>query len=275
MKPVLVGVLLLAHGGDPSWNKQAESICAEVAKTMPCEVALGMADTASMQKGLEALAAKKVKKAAVVPLFVSSRSEVLDQTRFLLGLSEKPSEVFRDAMAANPHAAHMGHAYTETRVKAPIPVAMTAALDDDELVAEILLSRAKTLSKDPKNETIFLVGHGPVDDKANERWLETMRALGRRLQAKGKFADVEVATIRDDSPAYVKQDAKEDLRGRIRAASKSTRVIVIPHLIARGGIESHVHEAVEGLPVAWSGETLAPHPALAKWVLKRAHAAEK
>lgn len=270
MKSAVVGILLLAHGGNPSWNAEAKRICESVDKTAPCELALGMADPASMQAALDALAARKVKKVVAVPLFVNSSSEVLEHTKYVLGLSPKPSEVFRDAMASMPHAHHHGHGYSETRVKTSLPVKMTAALDDDALVAGILLARAKALSKDPKTETVVLVGHGPVDDQANEKWLKTMRSLAARLRKDGKFAGVEAATIRDDSPKAVKSAAIADLRGMISAAAKTTRVIVVPHLISRGGIETHVKEAVEGLPVAWSGETLAPHPDLSKWVLKRA-----
>lgn len=281
MKGAALGILLLAHGGNPSWNAEARRICDSVSKEAPCELALGMADPGSIQKAVDALAARKVEKLVAVPLFVNSSSEVLEHTRFVMGLSEKPSEVFKNAMAAMaaampPHAHHHGGhsmAYSEERVKSPVPVKMTPALDDDELVAGILLSRARALSKEPKAETVVLVGHGPVDDAANERWLRTMKRLAGVLREKGGFLSVEAATIRDDSPKAVKSAAIAELRGMILAASKSSRVIVVPHLVSRGGIESHVREAVEGLPVAWSGETLAPHPDLAKWVLKRARAA--
>lgn len=266
------GIVLLAHGGNPAWNADAASIAAAAGKVAPTELALGMADPAAMQKAVDALAARKVKRIVAVPLFINSSSEVLEHTRYLLGLSEKPSEVFRDAMAAMPHAHHHGHGYSEARVSSPVPLKMTAALDDDPVVAGILVERARKLSKDPKKETVFLVGHGPVDDKANERWLATMGRLAARVRARGGFLDVEVATIRDDSPKAVKQAAIEELRALIRIAAKSSRVIVVPHLIARGGIEAHVREAVEGLPVVWSGETLAPHPVLPRWVLKRAAA---
>ena len=49
-----------------------------------------------------AAAARKVPGVVAVPLFVSSRSEVIDQTQYVLGLRDKPSETLKRAMAALP-----------------------------------------------------------------------------------------------------------------------------------------------------------------------------
>ena len=166
------GILLLAHGGDASWNREIEILRARVDKQVPTETALGMADTKSLQAAVDILEKRGVARIIAVPLFVQSRSEVLDQTRYALGLAQKPSEAFRAGLALMPrtHAGHSGHVHAMSfsleRVKARAPIAMSRALDDHELVARILNKRAKALSQDASKESVVLVAHGPVDDAA-------------------------------------------------------------------------------------------------------------
>lgn len=277
------GVLLLAHGGGAQWNAEAARIARSLSRQAPTELALGMADRDEIQAALERLAARRVSKVVAVPLFISSRSEVLDQTQYVLGLRAKPSETLKRAMAALPpeamramHAMHGGKMPDlDARASTKLPVVMTKALDDDPVVADIELDRARALSKDPKRETVFLVAHGPVNDKENQDWLSTMRRVARIVKERGGFRDVQVATIRDDSPKPVKAAALRELRGRVRAAGKAGRAIVLPYLIARGGIEDHISAALAGLPFAWSGRTLAPDPRLARWASRQARAASK
>ncbi len=273
------GVLLLAHGGGPEWNAEASRIAAALQTQGPTELALGMADADEIQAALDRLAAKKVARVVAVPLFISSRSEVLDQTQYVLGLREKPSETLIRAMASLPpaamlamHAMHHGSMPSfNARAKSPVPIVMTKALDDDPIVASIVLDRARALSQAPNKEIVFLVGHGPVDDKANGDWLSTMGRVAAFVKKRGGFAGVEVATIRDDSPESVKQKAVAGLRARVvKAAHGGRRPLVVPYLISRGGIESHIAEALHGLGYAWNGDTLAPDPRLAQWAAKRA-----
>lgn len=265
------GILLMAHGGMPSWNKEVLALQAKLKAEAPVEVAFGMADFRELDKAVRRLESRGVKKIVAVPLFVSSHSEVLDQTRFVLGLAEKPSK----ALLESAHA-HVGREGSKKRVQTKLPLVLTPALDDHPLVAEILLERARALSKSPAKETVFLVGHGPVDEEANTVWLETMTALGRVLKDKGKFKAVEVATLRDDSPSTVKEKAVADLRGRVlRAGGQGGRVVVLPLLIARGGIESHIVKALDSLFYLWDGRTLAPHPNLERWVLESARQGAK
>jgi hypothetical protein len=90
------------------------------------------------------------------------------------------------------------------------------------------------------------------------------------VKKRGGFSDVQVATIRDDSPRAVKQAAIDDLRARVEKASKSGRAVVVPYLVARGGIEEHITSALQGLDYAWDARTLAPDARLAQWAAKRA-----
>ena len=272
---VLYGVLLLAHGGAPQWNADVEAIRKTVDAKVPAEAALGMADDEAIQGAIDRLEARGVQRIVAVPIFVNSASEVLDQTRFLLGLRKDPSQTLRDALANLPpeeHARMMkmeGHhrMFSTQRVKHRVPLSMAPALDDSKTLAEILLARAKALSKDPRSEAVVLVAHGPVDDKANDIWLATLGRLAQRLRSKGGFAGALVGTLRDDSVPDVKDKAIEELRKKVsEEIARKHRLLVVPVLIARGGIEDHVIQALTGLDYAWSGETICPDPRIAGWI---------
>lgn len=255
-----VGILLLAHGGKPSWNKEVDKVREAVNASAPTEVALGMADPKTIQAALDKLEKSGVKSVVAVPLFVNSRSEILEQTRYVLGLRDEPSEVMRQAARHMPKSHRGHHMFSLERAKTGLPLAMASALDDHPLVAEILAERARKLSKEPAEETIVLVAHGPVDEKAMAAWETAMASLASRL---GGFKEVLHATLRDDAPPPVRAAAVEELRALV---APRKNVIVIPLLLARGGIEKKIPAALKGLEYRWDGKTLMPHPNIERWV---------
>ncbi len=274
------GILLMAHGGTPEWNDTVADIARGLDKQAPTEAAFGMADADALQAGVDKLAARGVSRIVAVPLFIHSRSEVMDQTRYALGLSTQPSIVLRDALTAMvahmppehmKGAAHHMMMFSLKQVKSRLPLVMTPALDDSPIVAGVLWRRALALSREPRRETVLLVAHGPVDPKANEAWLVTMREEAERVRRAGNFRAAAALTIRDDAAPSVKQAALDALRAAVVDASKGGgRAIVVPYLIARGGIEDHIAQALNGLDYAWDGRTLCPDPAIERWAAETA-----
>lgn len=277
------GVLLLAHGGDPAWNARIEALRVAVSSREPAALALGMADPDTLQAGVDALEAQGVTRIAAVPLFVNSRSEVMDQTRYALGLTDKPSEVMRAAaermkqMKMPPGMAHHHmnmFSLKQVKLKPGTSVVLAAALDDAPFVSRVLLERAKALSREPAKETVILVAHGPVDDAAVAGWDKDLAAHAARIVEDGGFRGAKTALLRDDAAPEVRAAAVKALRGEIEAArADGGRALVVPVLIARGGIEDKIPRDLKGLDFAWSGEALLPHPGFDRWVLDRAEEA--
>lgn len=286
------GILMLAHGGGPRWNKEVTALRDQVNAKIPAEVSFGMAiggaQVREIQDGVDRLERRSVRKIVAVPLFISSDSEVMDQVRYALGITDTPSKTLAERMRASGHE-HRYHREEQApkspfkstyldvggsapkQVKTRVPLVLMPALDDHTLVGEILADRAKALSKEPGRETVFLVAHGPVEDDKNRAWLETLGRLGADLKTKGGFKDVKAATLRDDAPYEVRDQAAKELRERVAAAARGGgRVLVIPHLIAQGGIESHITRALDGLLYAWDGKPLLPHKVMPDWVLQTA-----
>jgi hypothetical protein len=163
------------------------------------------------------------------------------------------------------HAAHghMGHSADKIKIK--VPFDMTPALDDSPLVSEILTQRAKAMSREPKREALLLVAHGPVDDAYNGKWLDMMRVHAGRVKDSLGLKAVDVATLRDDAPRDVRDKAVQAMRSAVSQLSREGHVLVVPLLIAKGGIERKIPQELEGTFFKWSGDTLAPHPNLGKW----------
>jgi len=277
--PAPYGILLLAHGGDASWNGEIAKLRASVDSKVPTETALGMADVASLQAAVDRLEKRGVSRVVAVPLFVQTRSEVLDQTRYALRLSDKPSASLKAAYErmASAHAGHKGHAaasahhghsmeFSTKQVTSREPIVMAAALDDSPLVGSILTARAKGLSKDPPKESLVLVAHGPVDDAAMPAWLDSTAALCAMI--KGGFRDCSFGLLRDDASPEIRAAAVAELRGKVARAKGAA--IVLPVLIARGGIERKIARDLSGLDYAWDGKTLMPDAGFDAWVLERA-----
>ena len=215
----------------------------------------------------------------VVPLVVSSYSEVYRQWRYLLGLEPKPgfdAQLIAEMMIHHPQGdAPAGMSMMEmmepvSPVDHHAEVRFAQPLDDDDVVSEILLQRALELSRSPAEESVVIVAHGPNQDVDNQKWLENLERIAERIKRKSRFKVVEGATLRDDAPSSIRHQAVEQLRGRVQLLGEGhRRVLVVPLLLAQGGIEDKIRVALEGLPCSYSAKTLLPDPRIAGWIQRR------
>ena len=276
------GIVLMAHGGSATWNATVSDLRAKVDARVPTEVALGMATRATIQSAVDRLIERGVREIVAVPLFVSSHSSVIESTKYLLGArADAPPElaVFarmshgpRPAAGAAPeHGEHAPPADGTRPVQSSVPIRMGKALDDHPIVADILLSRASAISRDPAHEAVVLVAHGPVPDADNALWLEDMNRLAVRVRAAVPFAKVEAITVRDDAPAPVREAATADLRALVtRLSSGGSRVLIVPLLLLDGGIEAGIRKRLEGLDYTMASQGIMPDDRVLQWVLDAA-----
>ena len=279
------GVLLLAHGGNPDWNAQVTKLAQSVDRTKPTEVAFGMATRANIQSAVDRLKARGVTDIVAVPLFVSSWSSVITSTEYLLGQRmEAPPELALFAKmshstpeashGAGGHDAHGGHAAGAPDPTSPVtttlPIRMTPALNDHPVVAEILTSRASSISKNAAEEAIVIVAHGPTKDAENQRWLKDMSSIAERVKLSGTFASVDSMTLRDDAPKPIRDKATADLREIVqKRITQGRRVLILPLLVSFGGIERGLRERLEGLSFSMPATGLVPDDRLVTWILER------
>lgn len=273
------GVLILAHGGKQNWDEEVMKVAAEVDRSMPAEVAFGMASKRTIQAAIDKLVERGVEKIIAVPLFISSHSTVITSTEFLLGQrDEAPPELAIFAKMDHSGGGHHDHKSMDmsfdptSPVKSPVPIKMVPALNRHPLVADILLSRAGEVSRDPEGEVVVVVAHGPVSDEHNDRWLADIGSLVEIMRGKSKFKRIEYLTVRDDAPEPIRGQAAEELRGIVkRAADENKRVLLIPLLLAYGGIEDGIRTRLEGLSYEMTERALLPDERLAQWVILSAN----
>jgi sirohydrochlorin ferrochelatase len=252
-----VGVLVIAHGGTNQWNGTVRKTVGKARVDSPTEIALGMGmhdgEVRRLRQIVDRLERKGISRIVVVPLFVSSHSEVFRQYEYLLGLREKPEWPEAGAPLA-----------------LEVPVTMGRALDDDPLVADVLTERATALSRAPERETVILVAHGPNAEADNRLWLQAMESVATTVKERGNFRDVQVFTMRDDAEKAVRDQAQQALRKAVAAAGRDGRALVVPVLIAQGGVERKIPKMLTGLSYAYDGQTLLPHHKLVEWIARQA-----
>ena len=284
------GILLMAHGGDDTWNEAVLSLATQLDQTRPVEVAFGMANKRTIQDAVSRLSERGVAGIVAVPLFISSHSSVIRATEYLLSAREEaPPELERFARHGSRRhgpnrarddvdpAAHHGdmdptaHDATSdltTPVEATVPIRVTTALDRHPLVADILVSRVEALSRNPEEEVAIIVAHGPVSDEDNTAWLDNMGALAELMHPKTRLSRIEYLTVRDDAPKPIRDQATSELRALVeRMSGEGKNVLIVPLLLSYGGIEKGVRKRLEGLPYSMSSQGLLPDDRLAQWVM--------
>lgn len=256
------GILLLAHGahihadasgghqGNP-WNENVEALVRSLDTRRPTEVAFGMADPRTIQAAIDRLAARGIDDIAVIPLFVSSYSPIIGNSRYILGL--------QDELAKTTRLRQLDRVTSTARFR------FAGAMDDHPLISEILLERALAVTDDPAATHLVLIAHGPNDDGENRLWLRAMEVHAAFLREHGGFRGVAVLTHRNDAPAPVKAEARAALRRQVADAGHTGIAIVVPLLLSAGGIEAQIEADLEGLAYRFA-QPLMPHRNMERWV---------
>lgn len=287
-----VGLLVMAHGGDPAWDRAVKDAVAPLRGEGPVEIAFGMADRASLQTAVRRLEEKGAKRIAVVRLFISGDS-FKHQTEFLLGLRPDPPAQFishqghgghgsghdEHAGHGHDHAGHAGHAghgsgagADSTLARQPIERTAELALsgpglaDDTALLATVLGERAAALGKQPKKEAILFLGHGVENDAENAQIMKRLDSVSREIARKQGFASVRVEGLREDWREK-RAEAEKRIRDYVTSQAASGRkVLVIPVRVYGFG---PYREVLGDLAYTADEEGLLPHPAVTGWIARQ------
>ena len=274
------GILLLAHGGSTEWNMHVSDLARQVDGTAPTEVAFGMATRATIQAALDRLVARGVTRVVAVPLFVSSWSSVIASTEYLLGVrADAPPELaiyakMSHSQGSSDASRHDDRDTSDARMpfRTSVPIRMAPALNDHPIVAQILTSRARSISRNVAEEAVVLVAHGPTADDENRKWQVDMASLAEQMGRVIRFASIDTVTLRDDAPKAIRDRATAGLRALVtNRISEGRRVLIVPLLVSFGGIERGLRQRLEGLAYAMPKAALVPDDRLVAWVLAMAN----
>jgi len=248
-------VLILAHGGTSQWNKTVRKAVKAAELPYPYKIVFGMGDTPAQQRDLQDAISELEDGGShsiyVVPLLISSYSEVMRQWKYLLGVDVQPGFMNNPLFPVQKHST----------------VHFAEPLNDSSVVVEILLDRAHEISTSPDKETVIIVAHGPNDDSDNAKWNQILQNIANRLKERGGYRAAEGVTLRDDAPSSIRQHAIEMLHQRVEAADKAgTRPLVVTLLLAPGGIEHKIGLELRGLNYAFNTKTILPDSRISEWI---------
>lgn len=271
------GVLVMAHGGSDEWNQAVLDAVKPLRQDYRVEVAFGMADASTIQESVSRLEAAGVEQIGVVRLFVSGESWY-GRTEQILGLTEgaPAREEVETGHKGHGGESHSGGSHDDEghhmppiwRIETRAAFALSReGLGEADEMNEVLLERAGSLSRDPAQEDILILAHGPGDDEENERWIAEIEERTELLGREPGFRRIEVMTLREDWPEK-REEAEERIRAFVtRASEEDGEAIVIPFRVFGFG---PYEEVLEGLKYSSNGKGLIPHVAVSQWLDRQA-----
>jgi len=262
------GVLVMAHGGSEEWNNSVTEAVNSLEVDIPVEIAFGMSDPRTLQTAVANLESKGVREVIVVRLFVSKDS-FLDRTKQILGISpgapEAPSHDHVSEQSSDMSSSHRNMEFWRISTNSRFWLSDSGLLDDTEIVGTILKERVLDLSRDPGNESVLILAHGPGDDTENELWLERMNSQADEIRKVAPFRIVRVMTLREDWPEV--REASEASIKRFIAETEGA-VIVVPYRVYGFGPYADV---LDGLDYMADKMGFLPHPGIGEWLQKQIH----
>lgn len=248
----------MAHGGGEEWNDRVKASVASLGDQIPVSVAFGMANPHTLQTSLDELRDRGVGTVVVVRLFVSGDS-FLHPTEYLLGLRADP-----------PAWGMIGHRPVDGSELEPLRTDARILLDRQGLgashqAARILLARAKATASAPAETGVLLIAHGMGDEGENSDVLADMEEAAAVVRKNG-FAEVGVATLREDWAA-ARATAEQDIKATVaRMQKEHSTVVVVPYRVSGFGPYAGVLDGLEYVGT----EGLLPHPLVTEWIADRA-----
>ena len=258
------GILVLSHGVGENSDRLVRNAYLPMARTTPVAIGFGMSMMSSthLQAAVDDLRAAGARRIILVDEGTTTRFNSLTRHwQYIFGM--------------NPESSYMD----VPKVKAPgVKFLWAGHFNDHPLITEMLYDAARSVSRDPANEVLIIVGHGPEDAADNVPDLTILQAHVDRLKAKKQFADVRLINLQDDAIVPVRESNVRKLRAWIQQATKSGRkVVVVPIAAASHGVQVHIKTDLRGLQYTFAEKGLIENPRFMQWVdsvIKTAQSAE-
>ena len=251
--PAEVGLVLMAHGATKPYNDILRAWAARTFPDRPWALALGMADPDGIATALADLEARGVRHAVFYRLFAHPWT-FAERADFIIGLRREP-----------PAGGHMG---MPARARTAIRLVSSGGYLDDPLAAHILADRARSVSRTPQREAVFVLSHGSGNAATEAR---QQAVVSERLAEAGRliappFAAWHAMSLFEDWPAK-REPALDAIRAAMAAErARGRRILVVsPRLIGPGPIP----RLLDGESFALAGDGLLPHPLFAELVRRR------
>ena len=245
------GVLLLAHGFGERGDKVFAERLGGLSGIFPTSVSYGMSMMGSghIQTSVDALVEKGAKRIVVVPVVSSTDNTMYRQWEYIFGKRDE--------------ASYLAVPQIETEAE----ILMSTAIDDNPLVADILLDNLDELSEDPSKETVIIVAHGPEGEEDNVKALEMLSNVAMIVEQDGGYAEVTGMTLQDDAAPEVRKANVQKLRDKVaEETAAGNKVLIVSNLMSARSIQHKMRKDLQGLDYEFSNKGLVQHDDFIKWV---------
>jgi hypothetical protein len=247
-----IGILILSHGVGENSDRMLIEALKPISSDKPTAVGFGMAmmKSSQLQSAVDDLTERGAKQIVVVPKGTTTPYNTqTPQWKYIFDMGEEAT-------------------YLEVPIiTSDATFHMTDHFGDNQLITDILYDHIKEVSKNPANEMIMIIGHGPEDNEDNVPDLEILGAHVERLKAKNEFADVKIANLQDDALAPIrKANVKRIRRWMKKADDKGQDVIVIAIAAASHGVQTHIRTDLRGLNYTFADKGMSEHPKYVLWI---------
>jgi sirohydrochlorin ferrochelatase len=246
------GVLILSHGVGENSDRMLKESLESIWTERPTAIAFGMAMMSSthLQSSVDDLVARGAERIVLVPNGTTTEYNTLTrQWKYIFNMGEEAT-------------------YLEVpTVQSDVEFIMTDHFADHPLITDVLYDHAKEVSKNPANEVVILVGHGPEDIEDNGPDLEILSLHVDRMLAKNEFADVKIINLQDDAIPVIRESNVRKLRRWVKQADdRGQDVIVVAVAAASHGVQAHIRQDLRGLSYTFADKGMSEHPKYIQWI---------
>jgi len=246
------GVLVLSHGVGENSDREFIETLKPMSERWPTAVSFGMAmmHSSFIQSSVDDLTERGVETIVLVPTNVSKHNTLARQWEYIFNMRDESS--YLDV----------------ARVQTDARVLMSEHMSDHQLITEALLDFTNMQSKNPANEVVIIVAHGPEDEEDNIPDLEVLQTHADRIKAQSEFSEVKAINLQDDAYPPIRKANVKKLRRWITSAQRQGKdVIVTVCTTAPYGVQKHIAEDLRGLDYAFADQGLSQHPNYQKWIV--------
>ena len=249
-----MGVVVITHGAPiPQWNETVMRVISTVKSPYPIEPAfMDFDEERTLAKAAGRLEDKGVNEILFVHVSPSSYSSHHEEVRYLAGLRKDLGVYTEDAGPP---------------IESNSRFAVSSCMDNHPLAVEIVKDYARELSQNPAQESLMLVGHGPVEELENIMWVRQLETIGQEIKKTVPFKEVACMTLRSDAADLVRDQAHEDARKTALRLSTQGRVIVVICGIGIKMLQFELQHLLKGIPsVVINQKGFINHPNTVKWI---------
>jgi len=247
-----IGVLILSHGVGENSDRMLIEALEPISSQKPTAVGFGMAmmKSSQLQSSVDDLTERGAQKIVIVPNGTTTPYNTLTrQWKYIFDLGEEAT--YLDVPKVTSEASFH----------------MTDHFGDSQLITDILYDHVKEVSKNPANEFVMIIGHGPEDDADNVPDLEILSVHVDRIKAKNEFVDVKIWNLQDDAiPPVRKSNVKKIRRWMKKANDQGQDVIVVAIAAASHGVQTHIRQDLRGLDYTFADKGMSEHPKYLEWM---------